>query len=114
MKRDWELIRQILLELEGKRDSSWLSPGSIEGYSTEEVSYHFEILKEAGFIKADYKGGLYWAVELTWQGHELLEKIRDRKLWNRIVETVKNRGFSLSFEAIKTVASELIKRGLTL
>lgn len=110
MKRDWELIRQILLRLEEKPDSSLLAPGSIEGYPTEEVSYHLKILQEAGFIEAEFKGGLYWGKELTWLGHELLEIVRERSFWLKVKETVKNRGLGFTFEAIKTVAEELIKK----
>lgn len=112
MKRDWELIRQILLAIEAKPDDSWLGAGQIEGYSTEEVSYHYKILTQAGLIEADFKGGLWWAKELTWQGHELLSSIRERTLWNRIKEEIREKGLAMSFEAVKAVASELVKRFL--
>jgi len=112
MKRDWELIREILLAIEAKPDDSWLGAEQIEGYSIEEISYHYKILHQAGLIEADFKGGLWWAKELTWQGHELLDSLREKALWNKIKEEIKEKGMSLSFEAIRVIASELIKRFL--
>lgn len=110
MKRDWELIRVILIMLEQRADNSWLSAGEVEGYCIEEVSYHYKLLHEAGLIEADYKGGIWWAKGLTWQGHELLESLRNRDFWNRLKKEIRDKGLILSFEAIKSITTQLIKR----
>ena len=60
MKRDMDLIRKILLRIEESPDFSFISPFDIEGYETEQISYHIELLDEAGLIKAkEGRGGGY-------------------------------------------------------
>lgn len=113
MKRDWELIRIILSELAEKPDyEGWLAPGHIKGYDVETVSYHYELLLDAGFIDADFKDDLYWARALTWQGHELYEQIKEKELWYKILSFLKEKGVGLSFEAIKMAVSIITKKFL--
>ncbi|MGC7561326.1 DUF2513 domain-containing protein [Pasteurella sp. PK-2025] len=112
MKRDWELIRKILLKLEQKVDSSPLDSDSFKGFSGEQVAYHYTILAEAGLIKIeDYStmtGGDCVAVNLTWQGHEFLDKIRSDTAWNKIKSVLMKKGVDLSFEAIKVAGTSII------
>ncbi|HDR1123176.1 DUF2513 domain-containing protein [Pasteurella multocida] len=112
MKRDWELIRKILVKLEQKVDSSPLDSDSFKGFSGEQVAYHYTILAEAGLIKIeDYStmgGGDCAAVNLTWQGHEFLDKIRSDTAWNKIKEVLMKKGVDLSFEAIKVAGTSII------
>jgi Hypothetical protein (DUF2513) len=43
--------------------------------------------------------------ELTWQGHELLDKIRNPTIWDAIRADVKAKGLeSVSLEVIKQIA----------
>lgn len=49
MKRDWNLIRDILIAIEQSatfRDV--IKPNEIDGYSEAEVSYHITLLEETG------------------------------------------------------------------
>lgn len=53
MKRNWDLIRKILLKLEEKADStSWLESTDIKGYDAKTVAYHYKLLSNAGLIEA--------------------------------------------------------------
>lgn len=113
MKRNWDLIRKILLKLEEKADStSWLESTDIKGYDTITVSYHYKLLKHAGLIEtqdiSDMEGENYAATSLTWQGHEFLDKIRNDSVWNKVKSTVQSKSLDLSFDVIKQVASALI------
>ncbi|MCK3654232.1 hypothetical protein A4G19_10590 [Pasteurellaceae bacterium Macca] len=117
MKRDWDLIRRILFKLEAQAEAKcYLQDSDIVGFLPETVSYHYKLMKEAGLIEAiDYSGMNevnFVATGLTWQGHELLDKIRHDNVWNNIKATVKNKSLDLSFEAIKTAISTLIKVSL--
>ena len=52
MKRDMDLIREILFELEKQGGSgSWMKV-AIEGRSEDEINYHLLLLKDAGFLEA--------------------------------------------------------------
>ncbi|WP_324681588.1 DUF2513 domain-containing protein [Bibersteinia trehalosi] len=113
MKRNWDLIRKILIKLEEKADStSWLQSDEIQGFDSLTVAYHYALLTEAGLIKSIDLSGMeeedYAALSLTWQGHEFLDKIKNERVWNKIKSTIQSKSLDLSFEAIKTVASNLI------
>ena len=98
MQRDMDLIRKILFVIEGKYVDTWL-PGSdvqIDGYDMKTIAYHCALLHDAGLIydyKAQYAGdGLYFfgVGRLTWEGHELLDKIKSDTVWNKTKETIIN------------------------
>ncbi|MFU2088987.1 DUF2513 domain-containing protein [Avibacterium avium] len=113
MKRNWDLIRKILLKLEEKADStSWLESDGIKGYDSQTIAYHYKLLKNAGIIEAIDISTMgeenFAAISLTWQGHEFLDKIRNDAVWNKIKSTIKSKSLDLSFDAIKTAASAII------
>ena len=89
MKRDMDLVREILLAIE--EHSSGFAPSKleIEGYSDEEVGYHIYIMIEAGLLTGiettEFAGSSLKAVanHMTWQGHEFLDASRDPTRWGR-------------------------------
>ncbi|MFZ7235801.1 DUF2513 domain-containing protein [Avibacterium gallinarum] len=100
MKRDWELIRKILLMLEQKVDNTPLDNESIKGFPPDMVVYHCQLLEQSKLICTQHK--------LTWQGHEFLDKIRSDTAWNKIKQTIKTKGIGLSFEAITLAGKSLL------
>lgn len=113
MKRNWDLIRKILIKLEEKADiQSELSSEDIRGFDRHTVSYHYNIMAHAGLITIEDNSSIndtdYSALSLTWQGHEFLDKIRNDSVWNKVKSTVQTKSLDLSFDVIKQVASSLI------
>lgn len=113
MQRNWDLIRKILLKLEEKADPrSLLQDDEISGYDRITVSYHFKLLNKAELIEATSVSTpekyQYSAISLTWQGHELLDKIRNDSVWNKVKSTVQSKSLDLSFDVIKQVATATI------
>jgi hypothetical protein len=88
MKRDADLVRQILLKIEASSPDDNLSELSVEGYSPEQVTYHLTLLQEAGLIAAvdisGYEGEAWIPTRLTWHGHEFLDAARDEKRWRKV------------------------------
>ena len=122
MKRDMDLVRLILLEIEMKYVSTALYDLIIPGYSKEQVAYHCKILHDHGMISA-YQG-FYASNELesfgvgglTWEGNDFLDKIRDDSQWGKIKETITRKGVTLVIETIRKVADAFISasvEGLT-
>jgi hypothetical protein len=62
MKRDMDLVREILLYAEQHATPSNPCSVKIEGRSEEEVSYHLRLMRDAGLIDARTPGGSIWAV----------------------------------------------------
>jgi hypothetical protein len=86
MKRDWELVREMLLEIEGLDKGHHFFPLSTHEHSGDSVAYHLHLLEQAGLVEcADHRplsGELVRIGKaLTLPGHDLLDLIRDENLW---------------------------------
>jgi hypothetical protein len=84
-----DLVRMILMRIEGS-PSGWATrPFGIEGFTPDQVGYHAHIMKEDGLIEAaddtnlHSKGPEATPRALTWKGHEFLDLARDQKRWNQ-------------------------------
>ncbi len=115
MKRDMDLVRRILLEVEKTQYPGGPHELSIEGYAKEEVTYHIELLKEAGLLLAmstkSFGGVQHYPIRLTWEGHEFLDAARDDIRWSRTKEVMgKVGGFTL--EMVKAVLIALLKEAV--
>jgi DNA-binding transcriptional ArsR family regulator len=114
MKRDMELVRQVLLQTEQSTSVDDVIDLNIEGYSPQEISYHVKILFEAGLLDARDCGDrreLWKPRSLTWDGHEFLDAARNETVWKKTTEIVKDKGGSVPFEVLKDL---LIKGVATL
>ena len=96
MKRNMDLIRDILLEIEKQPDRhNWFSL-RFEGFSLQEIDQHLLLLQDAGFIhltrKTSSNEDTLFCGRLTWQGHEFLEAIRPAERWDRLKAAMKDAG----------------------
>jgi len=114
MKRDWDIIREILLTLEeygneaGPLQISWFPDNR-----AAEISYHMELLIEAGLVCGEMRfGGWgeaddFYVSRMTWQGHELLDAIRNDTVWQKTKKSFINGGVSMTLDLIKSAAGEI-------
>jgi len=126
MKRDLDLIRQIMLTLEenmeyGKKFHSeqLFEVMKDATLSAEKLSYHLELLVEINFISAirqKYLSGEptdYLIKTITSQGHDFIDTIRQDKTWKKIKEKSYNiGGFSLSL--LVDIGKEYLKKQIGL
>ena len=119
MKRDMDLARRILLEVEAdpKTTGFGYRRVDIEGHDQAEVSYHIRLLSDAGLLEAkslSTTAGLDWRViRLTYAGHEFLEASRKDTLWQKAKSTVLEKTGGLSFEVLKAVLLKLATDAVT-
>jgi len=115
MKRDMELARLILLEIEKQPSYSSSIELEFDGYSSEQINYHTMLLHEAGLIvaiDASSLSDLCWMPQrLTWQGHEFLEASRNDIAWNKTKE-IMARGGGFVFEIAKSILIKLVEQQL--
>lgn len=108
-----DLIRKILLEIEKSDDIINPKEINIEGFTRQEISYHIELLHDAGFIEGidlNSKDGYLWfAKKLTWEGHEFLDAIKNENVWNKIKQKSSNELSTFPLKVISSVAIELTK-----
>jgi hypothetical protein len=107
MKRDMDLVRQILLIVEEHQgfDHPFKVP-LIEGFTRKEIDYHVLIMAEADLLDAVGLRIVVQPTRLTWQGHEFLETIREEERW-RQVKGVLKQVQSSAFEVVKAVGVQI-------
>ena len=112
MKRDMDLVRNILMKGEEQEHGFFPNPLRIEGYSDEAVGYHASLMVEAGLVVArayNYAGGnspTATLVSLTWEGHEFLEASRNEGRWNKAKQAAGSTG-GMVLGVLKTVLIDL-------
>jgi hypothetical protein len=115
MKRDMDLIRNILFSIERFPAEGGGEILKLEGHTDNDISYHVMLLDEAGLIKAvDLSASsdiLFIPIRLTWQGHEFLDAARDDTRWNKTKDAMAKAG-GFVFEVAKVLLIELMKKQL--
>lgn len=115
MKRDMNLVRQILLALEQAK--TYDSP--LENLIDEEprylINYHVLIMTEGNLIESIEidqtfnSPGYFIPTRLTGEGHEFLEASRDENIWKRALSQIESKGGSLSLDRLKGLLLFLAK-----
>lgn len=119
MKRDMNLVREILLAVEA-RQSTGAEDLHIEGYSQEEIGYHVYLMGEEGLLDAMNVIGINspspkaMARGLTWQGHDFLEAARNPTMWKKALDTFRKEGVALTLEILKAYLLQKAREKLSL
>ena len=134
MKRDMDLVRVILLDLEARSpDISLKNDFGYErekvaadlGVSVDVLNYHLTLLFEAQLIDGwalrglDHPSGKALRLDsdyvfhvvprhLTWVGHEFLESVRDPEIWKQTKGAASSSG-SYGLDTLKDLAKGFIK-----
>ena len=119
MRRDMDLIRELLLNFEERADGNHFIPEpSHTDFDQQAVSYHVGLLYERGLIKATpLHGHPRWSIQgLTWEGHEFLDDARNDTVWAKAKERAGGTFKTVSFEMVKALlqaAAREVLRALT-
>jgi hypothetical protein len=120
MKRDLDLIREILLAVEVEPPGSPLRGGDFGEQDVATVAAHVELLIEAGYVdglvttdgRGDY---VKWRVlRLTMDGHDFLDAIRDPVVYRETKSKLAKVGGATALEAVKAVAQGVVNSMLGL
>lgn len=134
MKRDWELIRQQLTDIEEDKDvladlpklpqwtvqseAAFMQQMDEFNLKESQILGHLEMLIDNGYVDGirvirGADGTFMHSVSsprLTMAGHDLLDTMRSKKVWDLIKSSAKNKGIELSLEAIKILGATVIKQ----
>ncbi|HHF7345944.1 TPA: DUF2513 domain-containing protein [Legionella feeleii] len=119
MKRNWDMIRNILFKVEELSPNALLTLDSFPMDEHNEISYHLEILEEAGLIKGKIHktpGGSphgFHLIRLSWLGHDFLECIRSDAVWKQINDQLGSKKVGMSIENIMMISQGISKRLLS-
>jgi hypothetical protein len=135
MKRDWDLLREQLTDIEDEKDfladfpdePKWDDGLSWEEFEQKLKEYravekrifgHLEMLVDNGYVDGlqilrGAGGEFHYGLSdprLTMAGHDLLGSMRSQPVWETIKATAKTKGIELSFDAIKALAAFALKQ----
>lgn len=111
MKRNMDLVRKLLVVMEEMTDDT--ERVKVEGFDKDTISHHLKIMGDAHLVEGvkDTTGGTI-CKRLTWDGHEFLDMCRKDTLWEKAKLQVTEKAGGLSFFALKTALTELLKSQL--
>ena len=117
MKRDLDLIRDLLLFIEENvefQSTDWHF--KYDHKDPKAVGYALKLMRERGLIESlvvEDSGTTYedahHDVVITWEGHDFLDTVRDDEIWKKTKEGVKAGG-GFSFDIMKALSKGLIKK----
>jgi Hypothetical protein (DUF2513) len=130
MKRDWDLLRWILSEVESSKAgypvvltigvySGAHHPLNIGERDFGEVGEHMLLLGDAQLTDVRHlgqtqAGPIGFAIDrLTMEGHDFLEAARDETRWNKAMKTVNEKGGgAVTIGVLVQILSTLMKQTL--
>jgi hypothetical protein len=125
MKRDMELIRELMLEIESKDNIFSFQNLCLEGvndlgYSFEQIDYHLQILIEAELLigkvqpQAGFDRRMIDIERLSWNGHEFLDNARNESVWKDTMKQVKEKGEGISIALLTQLLIAVTKQHMGL
>lgn len=107
MKRDMDLVRQILLNATAQENGYANENPEIEGYTEDQIGHHIYLMHQAGLVEAadtssmDGDSPTALLISVTWKGHDFIEAARSNTVWSQAKDKAKSVGGSLTFDLMK-------------
>lgn len=121
MKRDWDVIKELLNELEPLHQFNGLHLQVYyigENQSPERAIHKMEMARLlieknyiTGMISRTIAPGGFAEISnitLTFDGHNLLETLNDNTLWNKIKTLAKEKSINLTFSTLGTLTTQAL------
>ncbi|EXE39229.1 DUF2513 domain-containing protein [Acinetobacter baumannii] len=110
MKRNWDTIRAVLIAIEDDNYDEYLE----ESENQDVILKNTALLIQAGFIDGKVLDSLDMSADvvvndLTWQGHELLDTVRSKPVWDKIKSTALDKGLELTFDTVRAIGAKVIE-----
>lgn len=106
MKRDNDLIRGLLLEMEAADDFRF---DPLDGVPDEEIdkrAYHFKLLSDSGLVTSVGK----YSFRLTNGAHDFIDAMRDDGIWQKTKDAVAQSGGNATLEIVRQIAVCFLKK----
>lgn len=119
VKRDFDLIRRILIDVEKMSPGDILDRCEYPEYDHGMISEHVRLLLDADFVQGrlteSYGGGSSYSVSgLTLKGHDFLDAAKDKTIWERAKEAVLKSAKTIPLDVFLQWLKEFVKQQLGL
>jgi Hypothetical protein (DUF2513) len=115
MKRDMELIRELMLAIELQNDDRDTDLKPV-GHDESKIDYHLELLIEARLVVGEVHhltGGnppVISIERLSWEGHEFIDNARNESVWKDTMKQVKEKGEGISIALLTQLLIAVTKQ----
>ena len=116
MKRDLNLVRRILLDIEASPPGELIGEFNYDGRSKAEILEHVQLLLDANFIDGQMVLGNMGQPEdcvvmrMTWAGQEFLAKAKNETVWKKVMAQAEEKGMSTSMAVINGLLEVAAKK----
>jgi hypothetical protein len=113
MKRDMDLIREILLQAEECPAGTRWTAKPLLDHSISDVVEHVQLLIDAGFVDGRTLGNeAAMILRITHAGHEFIDSSREPTRWEKAKAKALSAGAPLTVTVLKAILDQLIKEHL--
>lgn len=123
MKRDFNLIRKILLDVEKAPPGKAVSGLVYETHEEATVNEHIKLLIDANFLEGKIDLGIeyhhdgshqiilwYEIYRLTWEGHNFLDNAKNEIIWKKVMADAEKKGMSLSMSVLNGLLTKAAEK----
>lgn len=117
MKRDMELIRELLLAIEAV-DSPDIFQATLKlqvNSTREDMIYNLKLMIDARFLDAEPLDTMAGTSDIlikrmTWEGHEFLDSARNESIWKETMGLVQQKGGSVAIGVLTQLLTTVAKQ----
>lgn len=121
MKRDMELIRKIILQIEDSPSPSGRKFEGFEAYTAQQFGYHCYLIVDDGLATGTSVATLgnpgpnYLINHLTSKGHDFAEAARTEFIWGAAMKEVEDKGLvGAGLDVIRKILDKKLRKHLDL
>ena len=109
MKRDMDLVREILLWATAQENAGIDINPVLPDYTEDQIAHHVHLMSQAGLVDAlgittnSSAGPSALLASVTWAGHDFIDAARDNTIWNKAKRKVLSSGATFTFDLLKQV-----------
>lgn len=114
MKRDMDLIRFLLLDIEGEEKPD------LSAYTEEQIDYHRYLLIDGDLVHGNVTWGSdaygqakimhIWIRSMASKGHDFLDDARNDNVWQEAKKAIAEKGATVSLTVIQGLLIALTKQ----
>jgi hypothetical protein len=114
MQRDWELIRQILFQVESLPAGESTQALQVDGFDQSTITEHVRVLVNKGLLAGKvydtYDGSNYLITGINWEGHDFLDNARNDTIWKKVMAESKAKGTSTTMVVLSGLLTKAAQK----
>jgi hypothetical protein len=104
-----ELVREILMQVEGGPPGQTWIDVAINGYDKNTIAEQVRLLSDAGYLVARDHGDDWKPVRLTWDGKDFLSAAKNKTIWSGAKRRLERQGARFSLLRLKKAMIAAVK-----